>query len=452
MSLSKILGMFLAASVVALALLALPLSPAHAQTPTTGGQGKIEGQLVEGSKDAQPTFTNNLTITLHSAAAGATSTISQTTQADSNGKFSFSNLNTITSTRYLLIANYQGVDYFSDILNFDTGQTTMPISVTVFETTTDATVLKISQAHFVIDVQTGEFNVLQIVNVTNSSDRTYIGANPAAGPHRVTLTLPYLSGAQNIEFDNPAANDSTLRGPDSLAYTLPFSPGDDQIVYNYTLPFTPPTYAFSIKVPWDADKFRILLADVGATIQSSQLSAPAPFPTQSGMKFLLSSMDSVKAGTTVNANIVNLPAVVADPSAPPSTTSGAPTAAAGTNNLQLIGGVVLGVAVLAALGLLLVPWLRRRNAASSQISTDTDRRMELLQEMADLDDDYEAKKVSEEDYRSIRTKLKAELVALTAGARGEEDDRVIDDESVADDQSIKDDGAIKDGEPKSTDD
>lgn len=413
MSLSKVLAMLGVSILVAMALMALPVSRVNAQTPTTG-PGKITGQLVEGSKDATPDFTKDLTITLHMAPAGATSTISQTTKANTQGTFEFSNLDVVTTTRYLLIANYQGVDYFSDILNFNAAQTTMPISVTVYETTADPAVIKVTQSHFVMDVQTGTFNVLQIIAVTNSSDRTFIGANPASGPHRVTLTLPFLAGAQNIEFDNPAANDSTLRGTDTMAYTLPFSPGDDQIVYNYTLPFTPPTYAFNLKLPFDTDKFRILLADVGATIQSTQLSAPAPFPTQSGQKFILSSADNVKAGTTVQANIVNLPAQVNNPSGTGAPGS-APAATAGNNNLQLIGGVVLGVAIVAALGLLLIPFLRRRNARSAQAYSQNDRRMELLQEMADLDDDYEAKKISEDDYKSIRARLKSELLEITQG-------------------------------------
>jgi hypothetical protein len=41
--------------------------------------------------------------------------------------------------------------------------------------------------------------------------------------------------------------------------------------------------------------------------------------------------------------------------------------------------------------------------------------MELLQDMANLDDDFEAKKISEEDYRARRAQLKAELLDLTKG-------------------------------------
>ena len=51
---------------------ALPLPRAAAQST---GQGKIEGQLVEGTHDAQLSGTNGLSVTLHMAPANATSTV-----------------------------------------------------------------------------------------------------------------------------------------------------------------------------------------------------------------------------------------------------------------------------------------------------------------------------------------------------------------------------------------
>ncbi|HEX9075024.1 MAG TPA: hypothetical protein VF932_04565 [Anaerolineae bacterium] len=420
MSFPKVLTALAASILVALLFMALPLPRAHAQTPTGGGTGKIDGQLVNGTKDAKLANTAGLTITLHMAAAGATSTISQTAQADANGHFGFSNLETISSTRYLLIANYQGVDYYSDILNFDQNQITLPVSMTVYETTTDPAAVKITQTHFVFDVQTRQFNVLQIVAVQNSTDRAYIGPpGSGVGPHRTTIGLPFLPGAQNLQFDNPAADDSTLRGTESLSYTLPIVPGNDQIVYTYQLPFTPPTYNFSLKMPFDTDKFRILLADVGGTIQSSQLTAPAPFPTQSGQKFILSSMDNVKAGTVVSANFVNLPATVADQTPSTANPATAPAPSAINNNMQLVGGVVLGIAAVAALGLLVYPIIRRRRAQTALVEPEANVRMGLLQDIADLDDEFEEKKITEEEYREKRARLKAKLLELSKDEGGE---------------------------------
>src|SRR5512138_910777 len=114
MSLSKLIIVFVVAIAIALALMALP---AYAQTPTAG-QGKIEGQIVQGTKDAKLAATAPVTVTLYSAAAGMTSAITQTAQADANGNFGFSNLDTNATTRYLAVADYNGMSYSTDILTF----------------------------------------------------------------------------------------------------------------------------------------------------------------------------------------------------------------------------------------------------------------------------------------------------------------------------------------------
>ncbi|MCL4489158.1 MAG: hypothetical protein M1570_13660 [Chloroflexi bacterium] len=394
-------------SFLALALMALPTPPAKAQTP---GPGQIEGQLVDGTQGAKLSAAEGLTVTLHSAPAGATTTVSQTTQADASGHFAFSHLDTITTTRYLLQSNYAGVNYYSDVLNFGASQTTMPVTMTVYETTTDPTVVTVSQTHFVFDIATKVFNVLEIVAVHNSSDRAFVGASDS--PHRTTLILPLLAGAQNIQLDNPAADESTLRGATSMAYTLPFLPGDDpsnQIVANYSIPFNPPTASFSMTLPYASDQFRILYADVGATLQSPLLTAPTSFPTQGSQNYMLSSATNLKAGTVVTGTFTNLPQTVA---APPSATGAAPSTTASNNQVQIAGGVMLGVAALAAIGLLAYPLLRRRRARAVPVGAVDARRLDLLQEMADLDDAFEEHKISETDYRARRAATKARLLAL----------------------------------------
>ena len=66
-----------------------------------------------------------------------------------------------------------------------------------------------------------------------------------------------------------------------------------------------------------------------------------------------------------------------------------------------------------ALGLLLYPILRRRRAQAAPASSDANLRMELLQDIADLDDEFEAKKITEEEYRARRAELKSELLELS---------------------------------------
>ncbi len=399
-------------AVLALALIALPTANVSAQA---AGQGKIEGQLVDGTKDAKFTASNGITITLYSAPMGATSANSVTVKSDPDGKFTVGSLDTVTTTRYLVQANYSGVDYYSDVINFGIAQTTLPVSMTVYETTTDPKTIKVSQAHFVFDMSAGALNVLQIVAVSNDTDRAYIG-QPGFGPHRITMSLPILPGATNVQFDNPNADETTLRGNGIMTYTMPIPPGGDQIVFNYALTYTAAAYPFNLTIPWDADKVRFLLPDNGSTLTGTQFSALTQFPTQSGQSYLLSSVDNVKAGTVLAGKLDKIPAdspTTLNPGGTPSSTTPSATAKPADNS-QLIGAIVLGLAALLAVGLLAYPFLRRRQshvppAVATQVN---DKRTALLQAIADLDDDYEAKKITEAEYQVQRDALKARLLKM----------------------------------------
>ncbi len=374
------------ASLIGVALFLLPAQPARAQT----SGGKFEGQIVNGTKDAPITNSANLTVTLLSAPLGATVPLSVTTRADANGRFVFTNLDTMTTTRYAVLATYKELDYYSDVVTFSENQTTQPITVTIHETTEDVSAVRVSQTHFIVEVVPGSLGVTQIIVLQNTSDRTYIG-KPLLGPHRATLTLPILAGASNLQFENPEAGATTLVGSTVLTYTLPVYPGMDQIVYAYELSYTSSNYPFRLTMPFDSAQVRILLADVGGTINSTQFATPAPFSAPTGQKFLQTTMTNVTAGTTLNATFTKLPAGAEAPAQIPD-----------QNTLAIALGIV-GAVALAVFALLIRPFLNRRKQSP---------RDEILEEIVALDDDFEAGKIAEEEYRAERAELKAELKEL----------------------------------------
>lgn len=392
-------------ALIALAWMAFPTPRAWAQAT---GQGKVEGQIVNGTKDAKPTTTANLDITLLTLQQGASGMITTTGKTDTNGKFAFTNLQTISTTGYAVTTNYGGVDYFSDLLIFTSpNSTTLPAEITIFESTTDPTVVKVTQTHLIVDVQAPWLSIQQIVAFENSSDRVYIGKQ-LAGPHRATLTLPLLPKAINVEFDDPNVGQTVLEGDGVMTYTLPIGPGKDQVVYQYAVPFTPPTYDLNILLPYDTARVGIFMIDVGATIQSTQL-LPTAAPmnsVQGAPKFIAVAGEKFAAGTTIQAKFNNLPATT------PQSGSGTAPAVAITDNTQMIGLAVLGFAIVAAVILLALPMLRRRQAAHVVAEELKNERMELLQDIADLDDDFEAGKITEDEYTQERAALKAKLLEL----------------------------------------
>jgi 5-hydroxyisourate hydrolase-like protein (transthyretin family) len=393
-----------ALAVVALGFLALPLPYAHAQT---SAQGKIEGTVVNVTKDATPGSTANLTVTLMSLAQGATSIITQTTQTDASGRFVFTNLDTTSTTRYLLTTRYADVEYYSNILAFTSDATSLSATISVYESTNNPDVVKILEAHLIVDVQAPWLVVQQFIVLENTSDRVYV--NRANIPHPPTLLLPIPPKAIDIQFDDQTVDQTTLRGDGVLTYTLPIGPGKDQIMFEYAVPYTAPKHEFNLSLFNDVGRLAVYLVDVGATIQSQQL-LPAPNPMENAPgapKLIVVAGEKLTAGTTVKAIIDKLPAATTG-SNPSTSATALPF---GNTQTLTIALIALAAGVLATL--IAYPLLRRRRQVMEEEEDadgdeeETDARTELLKQIAALDDAFEAGEIAETEYKAKRAALKA---------------------------------------------
>lgn len=396
----------------ALAWMMLPLSPAAAQTP----QGTIQGTVINATKDAKPGSTANLTVTLLSLAHGATSIISQTTQTNAEGKFSFTNLDPISTTRYLVTTRYADVEYYSNILAFTADPPQLTTSVSVHEATEDPSAIQILETHLIFEVQAPWLVVQQMIVLENPTDRVYV--NRAAVPHPPTLLVPILAKAIDLQFDDQTVDQTTLRGDGVLTYTLPIGPGKDQILFQYLVPYTPPKYEVNLPLLRDVAKFGLYLVDTGSTLQSQQLtSTPNPMANTPGAPKLIALIgEKLTAGTTIKATLDKLPAAPSGPA--DKTTPGVPNLF-GDN--QTIGIVILALAAGAAVAIIAYPLLRRRHARDDEgdEGEEEDARDEaaaprenLLRQIAALDDEFDAGALTEADYKKQRAALKAQLTEL----------------------------------------
>ncbi len=392
----------LALALAAIAFLLFPVSHATAQTSASG---RIEGTVINATSDAPPGSTANLTVTLLSLAQGATSIVTQTTQTDASGRFVFTNLDTTTTTRYLLTTRYSDVDYYSQILAFTTDTPLLSTVLSVYESTENPDVVRILETYLIMDVKAPWLVIQQVVVLENTSDRVYV--NRANVPHPHTLRVPILARAIDIQFDDQTVDATTLRGDGVLTYTLPIGPGKDQIFFEYAVPYTAPRYEFSLPLFNDVGRLAVYLVDVGATIHSQQL-APAPNPmegTPGAPKLIVVAAEKLAAGTTVRASLDRLPASA---SASP-TTSLVPFS---DNSMLTI--VLLALAAGVAATLIAYPLVRRHRQRSEEDAEaldeeEHDERTKLLQQIAALDDAFEAGEISEMEYKSRRAALKNQV-------------------------------------------
>ena len=338
----------------------------HAQAPV-----QVQGQITNGTKDAPPHANANVPVTLFQITTAGP--VTDTVQTDASGNFLFTNVITDV-TAYFVRADYAGFIYYSDILTPDVA-VSEPISLTVYETETVPANFTIDQLHLILDVQPKSFNGLELLQITNLTDRAFY------------LELPVPNKTSDVQFEDIQEQSRVIRRDDGTIL-YPILPTTAEILYDIAMPFTPPNYELQLALKYNVAGVNLLVSKTDdVNVSGNNLKPQQPFVSQSGQAYLVNTAPGQSAGTTFTAEISNLPGVD------------------DTSTLQtvvLVGGGLGGLALLA------YPVYRRRSAKNAAVGL-TDR-ITQLKALADLDDAHDAGNLGDEEYESQRAALKAELL------------------------------------------
>lgn len=366
-------------SLILLALLAALLLAAVPALAADPGDGTIQGAVANGTTGVLPA--EPLTVTLNAYLNGdAGNTL--TTRTAGDGSFSFTGLDTGTGYTYEVDVLYNGVTFPSDTLSFAEGQTSLTTTVSIYESTDDITVINVVMSHVVVYTDGAGLTVREVYYLENDSDRAYDTAltfplPPDATPADMTTSLVW----------------TTSNGANVVVDTVPVPPGQRQVSFAYTLPAAS-SYTLSRHLPLPMDQFNLLVQGSIYDISSPQLARGDPLDI-SGTSFEYYSSDFLAAGTPLE--IVLTPA------------------STGTNRVAVWLAVIGIVVVIGAA----IYYFRSRGGRAAPASTGpaeeaevSVRWEELLDELAALDDRLEAGTITEEEYRTVRDRTKAELKDL----------------------------------------
>jgi hypothetical protein len=355
---------------IALILAFSALSPAQAQDDP---QGVIEGTVVTGTAGSDGTV-NGLEATLiiwqhgsqtatnsddpgtsengGSAAAGGT-TEQRTTLTDASGAFRFEGLPTGTDYVYVVAVNYASVDYLSDSVQVASDSPVATIELPVYETTTDASAIKVVLDHLAVQVNkdTQTIQVLNYVKLHNGGDRTLVaeGANTMTS-QPAALYLPLPNGATNIAPMEGLTQENLSLTDNALADSTAFPPGDREVVVGYDLPYSSASYLLERGVTYPTDKLAVLMPVGTQLIDSAQLPNREEVEMQ-GTKYLVISGEGLAVGTPVQLAL-----------------SGLPKADSGGIGADALRPLVVVIAVLALVGTLVYWRLRPRWATRTERS------------------------------------------------------------------------------------
>lgn len=360
------------------------------------GNGKIGGQLVNGTTGGSSVADQTVTLTtyLNDKESGTS-----TAKADAEGRFVFNGLSTASGYAYEVKVTYQEADYTGERLKFANGETTKSTRLTVYDSTGSDEAVKISAAHTIVYLAEGGLEVVEYLVFANESDRSYIGSGEitTTGTRR-TLKLPLPAKATELQYGDQLMSCCILQDANGLTDTMAVLPGEKLIAYSYKVSYSGGAYKFSRKVDYPIASYSFLVQGGEAIQLTSNRLAPAGPMQIEGNTFNTLSGGSLAAGDTLEVQVAGLPK---------------------SANMQTIIWVLGAMVVLGVAGGL--AYLRKKQTLRPvRIAESADRmRQRLLLELAGLDDDFESGKIEKETYRKLRAEKKAQLVELMQGLKEE---------------------------------
>ena len=311
-------------------------------------------------------------------------------ETEASGGVSFGGVIADEEVSYTLSAAYNEVRFFSDAY-ISTIDRDGPIHLTIFEPTSDPSVIRITGDSSAITPPEGDSGVLRILQVTtfeNTSDRAYVGNDPLNTRLTVQLPLPVMA----FDLESVHSPGSLVLAPDSrdVYSIIPLMPGIEEYIVTYGVLYTTDVFAWSKDYPYPTEIARLLVPNEISFRPGSEW-VQMEDSEVSGVTYARYEMRAIIAGETLSGNLADLPQ-----------SAGARSRSLERTLRDVAFGVV-GVALIMAAGFALW-WARFRNRRRGPTASPADRELAQSQrdaavaELARLEDAREAGDISEEEY------------------------------------------------------
>jgi hypothetical protein len=328
--------------------------------------------------------------------------LSRTTMLDAEGFATFSNLPTRADYFYQAELDYGGGRFYAPPVQFPiTGSQAISNFLPVFETTADQSAISISEMHlFVQNVAPGTVTIVEFYWFDNASERAYIGE---AGPdgRRRTLKLSVPEEAQNVRFDGLGLGQRFFREGNTIYDTDTVMPGQRaaQVTMLYELPYRDGRL-IERKVFYPTQYADVILPELNGpgtpfTITGNVINAGVQ-PLSSGNVAVFAISRPLAAEDSLSFELRGNPLA-----SPPAGSDGV---AIGAGLIAL--GLMIGLAYLT---------FSRLSTNGHRVRALPQRRRQLLQQIAALDDSFALGEIDAESYGRRRAALKAELLDLWDG-------------------------------------
>jgi len=321
-------------------------------------------------------------------------------------KFSFEGLTPQTGMIFVANLENDGLTYNSDIVMIEEGMQNLDLPITIYDKTTDPTVLRADRLHIFfefLDAKTVQIAHLYIIS--NTSNQVLVPSGP--GKPVISFVLP--KGSTNIQFQDGSMGERYIQTEGGFADTVSLSPGKGnyRILYSFEMPYQSkldfseqllmPVDAVTIMLPTQLDNqyFKI----EGKNIQTSGTR------DVEGTPYLTYTAQNLSKNDILQFSIVN------------------DSTAAITNMFKLdsLSGmqIIIGIGVLGLVLAIVGLWFFNRSKKKypveemeeieSEITSMPDESESIMDAIIALDDVYKKGQISEPDYQQRRAALKNRL-------------------------------------------
>jgi hypothetical protein len=367
------------------------------------GTGHIYGQLLDGTKRNAPVVGQSITLQIAQGenARDLTSVIS-----DAHGMFSFSNLETDKTINYALYTQYQGAQYYTDLIGLST-KPVQQINLTVYDATASIASIAVVQANVLVDkadAQNGLITISENFFFENLGLTTYVGSFQANGskPNALRFSLP--NNARNLSLRSGFDGYQVIQVDTGFASDAALPPGTSQFAFSFQVPYTTSSYDFGYTAVYPTVDLS-LLVPLNLHASSAGMDSLGPVNADQHTYQQLRTQ-KLLAGEQIHVQLEGLPVPQTAPISSP----------LNHNTLWIIMALILMLAIVG------VTWFiyrfslrqaptRQKQTPQTRLSSK-DQQEALIQELLDLDRMYEAGKIKQAKYQERRASIKARLRSL----------------------------------------
>jgi mono/diheme cytochrome c family protein len=382
------------------------VSPTSAFTTTTPIIGSVSVQLINGSGGDVP---SDALVTLYGF-DDMQNTYSETLSSGIDGVYTFTNITMPEGRAFLARVDYAAGTYGSDVAMVDPANPNLVLQTTVYDPTTDTSVLTTDRIHILFDFSDPQnINVVEVFIISNPSNQAVVPVRKDG----TVVAFPLPQGYTNLQFQDGELGGRYVAVDQGFADTLTVNPGvgDYQVIFAFQMPYNRklnfiqpmflPTSAVVVMVP-----------DNGVNVDSSMLQDGGTRDFQN-TTYRMYNGNSLLAGSSLEFNL----------SGAPKTSASSTLFASNMQNLAIGLGIFGLTLTLGGLwlyrknqrnnGLQTVPYANDIASPSTELDLNQENEETLMDAIISLDDQFHAGNLPKEAYLDRRAELKDKLRRLT---------------------------------------